>query len=129
MPWLGVAVTNVRPAGSRSFTLTPVAVLRPDALPTVRVNWTRAFNAGVAVVHALRQRQVDGGRLETGLRIVVFVRSRCITRERVDVRLIGRLHLGEVRDGIDRATVAVMVSVALDGLASVPIVHSPLGAS
>src|ERR1700704_979680 len=52
MPALGAADTNVRPAGSRSVTTTPVALLGP-LLVAVTVNVTLVFWFGVALLTVL----------------------------------------------------------------------------
>src|ERR1700730_10663338 len=52
MPALGAADTNVKPAGSRSVTCTPVALLGPLLL-AVMVNVTFVFWFGVALLTVL----------------------------------------------------------------------------
>ena len=115
MPALGAAETNVRPAGSRSVTWTPVALLGP-LLVAVTVKVTLVFWFGVVLstvlVMAMSAARGHGGA------------GRVVAGHRVGLVLSG---LGR---GVGPAavvlTVAVMDSVALAPLARAPMFQIPV---
>ena len=116
MPWLGVADTNVTPAGNRSVTCTPVAAAGPPLVRvTVKVIWSPTL--GVA-----------------SLTVLVRARSACCgSTSAVSVLLpvLGSNWSASVMVAVlvpkpALATVAVIASVAGVAAVTVPTVQTPV---
>ena len=117
MPTLAIAETKVRPAGSRSVTTTPVALLGP-LLVAVMVKVTLVFRFGVELSTVLvMAMSADTGVMVAQAEVVAGDRVRLVfSAVLVAVLVVGAVVL----------TVAVMARVALAPLARAPMFQIPL---